>query len=192
MDPREASNHVGGVRRRRGLVKIYSMLPALLALSLAASACGVGPSTGSAPSTVAGIPETLWNEGQADPMRPIGLSAMQGIPAPAPRINSFQQGVDRIGGWRLLEIDDKEEHLVIEYSQGMDCEFGKGVLVAQTDSAVALVPLYETGPKPTPCNADLHLYVGSITLDKPLGDRKLIHLPGSNDAMEPPSKQPSP
>jgi hypothetical protein len=163
----------------------------IFALSLAASACTAGPSSSPASSTstpapvVAGIPATLWNQGTADALRPIGLSAAKETSKPVPLISSYQQGVDHIGAWRLLAIDDKGEKLVIQYSQGFECEMGKGVLVAQTESAVALVPLYQTGSKATPCHAILRLAAGTVTLDKPLGSRKLLHLPGSGSLEKP-------
>ncbi|XAS65953.1 hypothetical protein V3C33_10520 [Micrococcaceae bacterium Sec5.7] len=153
----------------------------IVAFSLGTAACTAEPP--------AGIPTTLWNQGAADPLKPIGLVG-QGAPKPAPLATSYQEGLDDIGDWRLLEINDGGAQLVIQYSQD-GCAVGQGVIVAQTSADVALVPIYRNGPEGTPCDAVLHVPIGIITLAKPLGDRRLLHLPGDG-TMQPPTQPPPP
>ncbi len=85
-----------------------------------------------------------------------------------------------VGSWRLLEIRDGRKQLVIQYSQGGECQTDKGVVVAETPAEVAIAPVYRNPA--LPCN-DVALLLtpsGVITLDKPLGTRKLLHIPGDN------------
>lgn len=133
----------------------------------------------------AGIPESLWNKGTADPLEPLGLPLGQEPPKAAPIAGSYDKDLDRIGDWRLLEINDSRVRLVIQYSQGGACDFGQGVLVAQADSAVALVPIYRSRSGGTPCDAVAIEPIGVITLDEPLGDRKLLHLPADGSKESP-------
>ncbi len=134
----------------------------------------------------AGIPKSLWDQGTPDPLKPEGFAPGQKTPDPAPLVDSYRQDEDHIRDWRLLSIDDSGTHLVIRYSWGGGCDGDRGVLVAQTDSAVAIVPIYRPSTTAIPCPAFLPLHDGAITLDKPLGDRKLLHLPG--DGLLPPQK----
>lgn len=67
---------------------------------------------------------------------------------------SYIEGTDRIGDWRLLDINDDRTQLIIQYSQGGPCGTAKGILIAETSAAVALVPIYQNGRilKPGDCS----------------------------------------
>jgi hypothetical protein len=102
---------------------------------------------------------------------------------------SYDEGTDTIGDWRLMDVSADRTKLVIQYAQGGPCATAKGILKAETSTAVALVPLYQNGPA-TPCNAPLYTPVSTVTLDKPLGDRELLHL-ANHGTMQSPTPAPS-
>lgn len=136
------------------------------------------------PSTPGNIPAHLWDQAIPDRLRPLGLAGM-GTPMPPLIATSYEEGTDRIGDWRLIDINDDRTELVIQYSQGGPCGTDKGILKAETSTAVALVP------RPaTPCDSVLYAPVGTVNLDKPLGDRDLLHLPGDG-TMQSPTPAPS-
>jgi hypothetical protein len=188
---------------QRRLLKMVQLGALVVLMSLATAACGPEPSssTSSGPSDLsssaragmpeptsdkaAGIPESLWSRGVADVLRPAGLGTGQLSPNPAPVSTVFRPDLDRIGDWRLLKINDARTQLVIQYSQGGGCARGHGVVVAETSSAVALIPTY-TNQGSGACDAVLHAPSGTINLRTPLGDRRLLHLPGDGTLTEPP------
>jgi hypothetical protein len=88
-----------------------------------------------------------------------------------------------------MDMNDDRTELVIEYAQGSPCATPKGILKAETSTAVALVPLYQTGPA-TPCDAVLYAPVSTVTLDKPLGGRELLHI-ADHGTMRSPTPTPS-
>lgn len=173
-----------------------TVLGAIVALT--ATSCTSEPTAASAsedarkpsesPSSPGNIPVHLWNQAVPDPLRPLGLAGM-GTPTPPLIATSYEEGTDRIGDWRLIDINEDRTELVIQYSQGGPCGTGKGILRAETSTAVALVPIYQKGPA-TPCDSVLYTPVGTVNLDKPLGDRDLLHLPGDG-TMQSPTTAPS-
>lgn len=102
---------------------------------------------------------------------------------------SYDEGTDTIGDWRLMDINDGRTKLVIQYSQGGPCDIARGILTAETSTAVAVVPLYQNAYA-TPCNAVLKTPVSTITLAKPLGERELLHL-ADHGTMQNPTPTPS-
>lgn len=177
------------MHRQIGILKLVRLLSVLALTSVATAGCLAEPTspTNAGISTSpmnAGIPESLWNQGNADALQPAGLGAGQPPATPAPVAATFRPDRDRIGDWRLLELLDGGRQLVIQYSQGGGCASGQGVIVAETPSAVALVPTYRN--RTGPCDSVLHIPTGVINLDTPLGSRHLLHLPGDGALKEPP------
>lgn len=146
-------------------------------MALAAAGCTSeppAPSASESASLPGNIPVDLWNQGTPDPLRPVGLAG--NITPTQPLVaTSYEDGTDTIGDWRLMDINDDRTKLVIQYSQGGPCATAKGILKAETSTAVALVPIYQNGPA-TPCDAVLYTPVSTVTLDKSLDDRELLHL----------------
>lgn len=159
-------------------------------MALAAAGCTSEPpvpSISESASLPGNIPADLWNRGTPDPLRPVGLA---GIKPTEPLVAaSYDEATDTIGDWRLMDINDGRTELVIQYSQGTPCATAKGILTAETSTAVALVPLYQNGPA-TPCNAPGYTPVSTVILDEPLGDRELLHL-ADHGTMQSPTPAPS-
>ncbi|MDQ0867350.1 hypothetical protein QF036_005001 [Arthrobacter globiformis] len=160
-------------------------------MALAAAGCTSEPPAPSASvsaSLPGNIPADLWNQGTPDPLRPAGL--VGNITPTQPLVaTSYEEGIDTIGDWRLMDINHDRTKLVIQYSQGGPCATAKGILKAETSTAVALVPIYQNGSA-TPCNGPLNTPVSTVTLDKPLGDRELLHL-ADHGTMQSPTPVPS-
>jgi hypothetical protein len=160
-------------------------------MALAAAGCTAEtpvPSSPESASLPGNIPVELWNHGVPDPLRPVGLPRT--VKPTQPLVaTSYDEGTDTIGDWRLMDINDDRTKLVIEYAQGTPCATAKGILKVETSTAVALVPLYQSGPA-TPCNAPLYGPVSTVTLDEPLGDRELLHL-ADHGTMRSPTPAPS-
>lgn len=158
-------------------------------MALTAAGCTAEPpSPSTSESTLPrNIPANLWNQGTPDPLRPVGLA---GIKPTEPLVaKSYEAATDTIGDWRLMDINDDRTKLVIQYDQGTPCATAKGILTAETSTAVALVPLYQNGPG-TPCNASGYTPMSTVTLDEPLGDRELLHL-ADHGTMQSPTPAPS-
>jgi hypothetical protein len=157
-------------------------------MALTAAGCTAEPpSPSTSESALPGnIPANLWSQGAPDPLQPVGLA---GIKPTEPLVaKSYDEGTDTIGDWRLMDINDDRTKLVIQYSQGGPCDAAKGILTAETSTAVALVPLYQNAPA-MPCNAVLKTPVSTINLAEPLGDRELLHLADHGTMQNPiPSK----
>lgn len=172
----------------RPVKKAVTAVSAVMALAAAdCTAEPPAPSTSESASLPGNIPANLWNQGTPDPLRPVGLAG--NTPTEPLVATSYDEGLDTIGDWRLMDISDDRTKLVIQYSQGGPCATAKGILTAETSTAVAVVPLYQNGPA-TPCNAVLSTPVGTVTLDEPLGDRELLHL-ADHGTMQSPTPAPS-
>jgi hypothetical protein len=172
-------------------VKKLAVMAVSAVMALPAAGCTAeppAPSTSESASLPGNIPADLWNQGTPDPLRPVGLSG--NITPTEPLLaTSYDEGTDTIGDWRLMDINDDRTKLVIQYSQGGPCDTAKGILTAETSTAVALVPLYQNGPA-TPCDAVLYTPVSTVILDEPLGDRELLHL-ADHGTMQRPTPAPS-
>jgi hypothetical protein len=158
-------------------------------MALTAAGCTAEPpSPSTSESALPGnIPANRWNQGTPDLLQPVGLA---GIKPTEPLVaTSYDEGTDTIGDWRLMDINDDRTKLVIQYSQGGPCDTAKGILTAETSTAVALVPLYQNAPA-TPCNAILKTPVSTVLLEEPLGDRELLHL-ADHGTMQNPTPAPS-
>src|SRR5690349_2662160 len=111
-------------------------------LGMAAAGCTsepAAPSPSESASLPGNIPAELWNQGTPDPLRPVGLA---GIKPTEPLVaTSYDEGTDTIGDWRLMDVSADRTKLVIQYAQGGPCATAKGILKAETSTAVALVPL---------------------------------------------------
>lgn len=171
-------------------VKKLAVMALSAVMALAAAGCTSeppAPSTSESASLPGNIPANLWNQGTPDPLQPVGLA---GIKPTEPLVaTSYDAATDTIGDWRLMDINDDRTKLVIQYSQGGPCDTAKGILTAETSTAVALVPLYQNGPA-TPCDAVLYTPVSTVILDEPLGDRELLHL-ADHGTMQRPTPAPS-
>lgn len=153
--------------------KTLQCLVSAFALVLVVTSCARGP------ASHAGIPDPVWNTAVADPLEPIGLLRDQANPSRVHRVPTYRSG-DVVGAWRLLEIRNGGRQLVLQYSQGGECDTDKGVVLAETTTEVAIAPVYRHPAMPIPCVAMLLTPSGIVTLDKPLGNRKLLHIPGDN------------
>lgn len=174
-----------------GPVKKLAVMAVSAVMALAAAGCTsepAAPSTSESASLPGNIPASLWNQGTPDPLRPVGLAGNM-TPTEPLLATSYNEGTDTIGDWRLMDINDDRTKLVIQYDQGGPCATAKGILTAETSTAVALVPLYQNGPA-TPCNAPGYTPVSTVTLDEPLGDRELLHL-ADQGTMQSPTPAPS-
>ena len=149
-----------------------------MTLTVTIASCSQGPATNS------GIPDSLWNDAVTDTLKPIGFLPDEPNPPPVHLISAYREG-DIVGAWRLLEIRNDGMEIVIQYSQGGICDTDKGVIVAETSTEVAIVPVYRNPTMPCNSTAVLLTPSGVVTLDKPLGDRKLLHIPGDNTLPTP-------
>ncbi|MFE5839595.1 hypothetical protein [Arthrobacter sp. NPDC056493] len=171
-------------------VATLAAMPLSTVMALAAAGCTAGqsaPSTSESASLPGNIPANLWNAGSPDPLRPVGIAGLK--PTEPLVATSYDAGTDTIGDWRLMDMNDDRTKLVIQYSQGGPCATAKGILTAETSTAVALVPLYQNGPA-TPYAAVLSTPVSTVTLDEPLGDRELLHL-ADHGTMQSPTPAPT-
>jgi hypothetical protein len=133
---------------------------------------------------IQGIPSSLWNTASPDPLNPPGLPEnYRPVPEAAPRAQSYDS-TNSIGSWKLLEITNNGLNLVIRYSQGGGCDVSKGVYVAETADAVALVPMYFEPHKLCVSTGELRVPTAVISLSNPLGKRELLHLQTSDNAAD--------
>lgn len=153
----------------------------LVALLMVVGAAGC---QGQGQGEIQGIPSSQWNAASPDPLNPPGLPEnYRPIPGAAPRAHSYDS-TNTIGSWKLLEITNNGLDLVIRYSQGGGCDVSKGVYVAETADAVALVPMYFKAHKPCVSTGELRVPTAVITLSRPLGKRELLHLKTSDIAAD--------
>lgn len=144
---------------------------AVTAFVLAALLC-IAACTGQ--GSVQGIPASLWNAAVVDPIKPAGLPTNWQA-TKAQRANSFDS-INSIGSWNLLEIRKNGLELVVNYVQGGGCDNARGIFVVETDSKVALVPMYYESGLPCTSNTSLRAPIGLVELSNPLGGRQLLHL----------------
>lgn len=84
---------------------------------------------------------------------------------------------DQIGTWILREKTDGGRKLLIGYSGATNCALETEIVLIQNDSEVIPIPIRaDTNEN---CNNNLmpEVHWGILTLDAPLGNRKLLHLP---------------
>lgn len=128
-----------------------------------------------------GIPASAWEGATVDPLKPVGMP--KGFPAPGPvQLAEAYDSGNTIGTWRLIELRNDSQEIVIQYSQGGGCTVSKGVYVAETDEKVALVPVYDVPNTSCTSNSSLRAPFGIVTLSRPLGQRQLLHVPGEDKA----------
>ena len=79
--------------------------------------------------------------------------------------------------WTLLRVQDDGTKVVVAYVIGDGCDTPLGFVVQESDSSVLLTDVSrETSDS---CEQDLAGTTGVITLQRPLGDRRLVHAPVS-------------
>ncbi|XAS66812.1 hypothetical protein V3C33_15210 [Micrococcaceae bacterium Sec5.7] len=156
----------------RTLARGVCIVLAVVAFTLGIAACDQGP------ASHAGFPDTLWNAATVDPLQPAGLLPDE-HPQPVHLVPTYRSG-DEVGAWRLLETGDGGKQLVIRYSQAGECQTDKGVIVVETSTEVAIVPVYRNPATPCQDVAALQTPSGIVDLAQPLGNRKLLHIPGDN------------
>lgn len=97
--------------------------------------------------------------------------------APDVRLDAEPSGDVLVGDWELVEVRDGGLEVVIRFHASQGCSRFVGVRVVEERDRVVLAPLALLAPaetEPRLCSAIRTDSVGSVRLETPLGDRRLV------------------
>jgi hypothetical protein len=158
----------------------------LAVLGVVLAGCGSGGGSAPLSGDKPAAPQTSPGPGASvDPLRPqtpdprLVAASPRPLPTATPPSDTKHELISV--PWRLVGLDSAHRTLTISY-EGGGCQTPAGVRVTQATDYV-MVGAYDVIMKPTrtpvACAAYAIVVTGTVTLDEPLGKRRLYHAPTS-------------